>query len=156
MAKSDTLNKICAALQIEIDSDDWQIAGILAAIIDENHSLDDFIYPVDSEDTDNRQELQDFIDEFDLSDSDQTVEFDGNEYRIIRDSDIWDIYRDEIQSIVEDCYDLNLDKVPGFIALSIDWEQTAKNAYVDGYGHTFSSYDHSEIETADHWIFRTN
>lgn len=157
MAKSDTLNQICAALQIEIDSNDWQIAGILAAIIDENHSIDDFIYPIDSEeDTDNRQELQDFIDEFDLSEPDQTIEFDGNEYRIIRDSDIWDIYRDEIQSIVEDCYDLNLDKVPGFIAVSIDWEQTAKNAYADGYGHTFSSYDHSEIETADHWIFRTN
>lgn len=157
MAKSDTLNQICEALQIEIDSNDWQIAGILAAIIDENHSLDDFIYPVDSEeDTDNRQELQDFIDEFDLSDPDQTIEFDGNEYRIIRDSDIWDIYRDEIQQIVEDCYELNLDKLPDFIAVSIDWEQTAKNAYVDGYGHTFSSYDHSEIETDNHWIFRTN
>lgn len=159
MAKSDTLNQICEALQIEIDSDDWQIADILAAIIDENHSLDDFIYPVDSEeDTDNRQELQDFIDEFDLSDPDQTIEFDGNEYRIICDSYIWDIYRDEIQSIVEDCYSdvINLDKVPDFIAVSIDWEQTAKNAYADGYGHTFSSYDHSEIETDNHWIFRTN
>lgn len=159
MAKSDTLNKICAALQIEIDSDDWQVARILAAIIDENHSIDDFIYPVDSEeDTDNRQALQFFIDEFDLSDSDQTIEFDGNEYRIIRDSDIWDIYRDTIQDIVEDCYSdvINLDKVPAFIAVSIDWEQTAKNAYADGYGHTFSSYDHSEIETAEHWIFRTN
>lgn len=81
---------------------------------------------------------------------------DGNEYRLIKDSAIWDIYVDEIKCIVNDCYDLKLDEVPDFIALSIDWEQTAKNAYVDGYGHTFSTYDGSEYEAGGYWIFRTN
>lgn len=87
---------------------------------------------------------------------DFNFEFDGNEYRIISEGSIWSIYVDEIKNIVEECYELNLDKVPAFIALSIDWEQTAKNAYVDGYGHTFSSYDSSEVEAAGYYIFRTN
>jgi hypothetical protein len=160
MRKSDILNIICEALQIAIDTDDYQVAEVLSAIVQENHDIDDFVYLTseDPEDTDKREELQGFIDEFDLSDSDQVIEFDGNEYRIIRESDIWDIYKEEIKNIVEDCYSdvLKLDKVPDFIALEVDWEQTAKNAYADGYGHTFSSYDHSEIETKNHYIFRTN
>ena len=157
---SDILDTIVKSLGISPDTDDYQVSEILAAIICDNHAIDDFVYLTseDPEETDDRQVLQDFIDEFDLSDPDQTIEFDGNEYRIIRESDIWEIYKDEIQRIVEDCYSdvLNLDKVPSFIALEVDWEQTAKNAYVDGYGHTFSHYDHSEIETKNHYIFRTN
>lgn len=92
------------------------------------------------------------------SDDDFSFEFDGNEYRIIKDSSIWEIYRDEIQRIVEECYTdvIQLDKIPSFIAVSIDWEQTAKNAYVDGYGHTFSGYDGSEEQAGEWWIFRTN
>jgi hypothetical protein len=91
-------------------------------------------------------------------DDDFYFEFDGNEYRIIKESEIWGIYFDEIKNTVEDCYSnvINLDKIPSFIAVSIDWEQTAKNAYVDGYGHTFSSYDGSEEEAAGYYIFRTN
>lgn len=88
--------------------------------------------------------------------SDFNFEFDGNEYRIIADDCIWDIYVEEIKNIVEDCYDLKLDSIPDFVAFSIDWEQTAKNAYVDGYGHTFSGYDGSECEAGGYWIFRTN
>lgn len=91
----------------------------------------------------------------DLAD-DFTFYFEGNEYRIIADSAIWDIYRDEIQNIVKECYDLKLNDIPDFVAFEIDWEQTARNAYSDGYGHTFSSYDHSEIEARGYWIFRTN
>lgn len=88
---------------------------------------------------------------------DAYLSFDGNEYRIIRDSAIWEIYRDEIESLVTDCYDINLDKIPNFIAVTIDWEQTARNAFADGYGHTFSGYDGSEYETDNgYWIFRTN
>lgn len=87
---------------------------------------------------------------------DFTFDLDGNEYRIISDSSIWDIYVETIKEIVTDCYDLNLDKVPDFIALSIDWEQTAQNAFADGYGHTFSGYDGSEIEVSGYYIFRTN
>jgi hypothetical protein len=156
MRKSDILAIICEALQITPDTNDYQVAEILASIIQENHDIDDFIGvdPV----SDDAQVLMDFINEFDLSGSDQTIEFDGNEYRIIRESDIWDIYKKTIKDLVQDCYSdvLNLDKVPAFIALEVDWEQTAKNAYADGYGHTFSSYDHSEIETKNHYIFRTN
>ena len=91
----------------------------------------------------------------DLSD-DFTFDFDGNEYRIIADSAIWDIYRDEIQNIVKECYDLKLNDIPDFVAFDIDWEQTARNVYSDGYGHTFSTYDHSEVEAGGYWIFRTN
>ncbi len=87
---------------------------------------------------------------------DFTLDFDGNEYRIISEDAIWDIYVEEIKQIVEECYDLKLDNIPDFVAWSIDWEQTAKNAYADGYGHTFSGYDGSEEEAAGYYIFRTN
>ena len=87
---------------------------------------------------------------------DFTLDFDGNEYRIISEGVIWSIYVETIKYIVNDCYELKLDKLPDFIAVSIDWEQTARNAYVDGYGHTFSHYDHSEEEAAGYYIFRTN
>jgi hypothetical protein len=121
---------------------------ILECIVDEhNHTIDE-------EDTDSLIEALDVI-ESGLG-GDFTLDFDGNEYRIISDDCIWDIYRDEIQQIVEDCYELNLDKLPGFIAVKIDWEETAQNAFADGYGHTFSGYDGSEYEAGNHWIFRTN
>ena len=87
---------------------------------------------------------------------DFNFEFDGNEYRLIAESAIWGIYVEEIKNIVNDCYDLKLDDVPHWIALEIDWEQTAKNAYDDGYGHTFSGYDGSEYEAGKYYIFRTN
>lgn len=83
-------------------------------------------------------------------------ELDGNEYRIISDSSIWDIYVETIKEIVKDCYDLKLENIPDFIAFEIDWEQTAQNAYVDGYGHTLASYDGEESEAAGYYIFRTN
>lgn len=93
-----------------------------------------------------------------IGEDDFYFEFDGNEYRIIKDTAIWAIYAEAIEKTVKDCYSdvLKLDAIPSFIAVSIDWEQTAKNAYADGYGHTFSSYDGSEYEAADYWIFRTN
>ena len=119
--------------------------AILRAIIDEhNHYID-----MDQA----REAIETLRD--DLSD-DFTFDFDGNEYRIIADSAIWDIYRDEIQNIVEECYDLKFDSIPAFVAFEIDWEQTARNTYSDGYGHTFSSYDHSEIKAGGYWVFRTN
>jgi hypothetical protein len=91
-----------------------------------------------------------------VGEADFNFEFDGNEYRIIKESAIWEIYRDEIQNIVEDCYYLHLHNIPDFVAFSIDWEETAKNAYADGYGHTFSGYDGSEAEAGGYYIFRTN
>lgn len=118
----------------------------------------------EEENESNYSQLFDAIDELEskLSDiggeSDFYFEYDGNGYRIISESAIWDIYVEEIQRIVEDCYSdvLRLDDIPSFIEFSIDWEATAKNAYADGYGHTFSGYDGSELEIGDYYVFRTN
>ena len=119
--------------------------AILRAIIEEhNHSID----------TDTAREAIETLRD-DLSD-DFTFNFDGNEYRIIADDAIWGIYVDAIKDIVEECYDLKLNDIPDFVAFDIDWEQTARNVYSDGYGHTFSTYDHSEVEAGGYWIFRTN
>lgn len=121
---------------------------ILRTIVDAHHgsiSIDDA-----------REAIEFLRDKVSEGDTDFYFEFDGSEYRIISDSSIWEIYVDTIKDIVNDCYDLKLDKIPEFIAIEIDWEQTAKNAYADGYGHTFSSYDGSEYEAGDYWIFRTN
>jgi hypothetical protein len=91
-----------------------------------------------------------------IGEDDFYFEYDGAEYRIILESSIWDIYVETIKDIVNDCYDIKLDNIPDFVAWEIDWEQTAKNAYVDGYGHTLSGYDGSELETINYYIFRTN
>lgn len=129
----------------------YTYAQILGGVFNtENHSFDLF---EDSETI--IKALQDIAE--DMSD-DFTLDFDGCEYRIIHDSGIWDIYVEQIKQIVEDCYELNLDKIPAFIAVSIDWQATAHNAKADGYGHTFASYDGEETTTdnGDYWIFRTN
>ena len=104
-------------------------------------------------------DLFDAIDELSIklsSEDDFTFDYDGNEYRVISESAIWDIYVDTIKDTVTDCYDLNLDNIPSFVAIEIDWEKTAKNCYSDGYGHTFSGYDGSELEINDFYVFRTN
>ncbi len=158
-----TLSQILAILPAPLQTDSVKktAAPVLAEIIDAYHSMSDFVEDGSEPDEngdydDNRQELFDALESLDCGDDDFTFDFDGNEYRIIKDSAIWEIYRDEIENLVNECYDLKLDKLPPFIAVSIDWEQTAKNAYADGYGHTFSGYDGQEYEAADHWIFRTN
>lgn len=84
------------------------------------------------------------------------LNFDGAEYRIIAESAIWPTYVREIKAIVEDCYDLKLNDIPNFVAWAIDWEQTANNAYIDGYGHTFSQHDGSEEQAGNYYIFRTD
>ena len=100
--------------------------------------------------------IETLADKLESDDDDFCFEYDGNEYRIIKDSEIWNIYVEEIKNLVNDCYDLKLDNIPDFIAFSIDWEETAKNAYADGYGHTFSGYDGSELNIGDYYVFRTN
>lgn len=133
------------------DSDMGRAVQILQTICDsQNHSVPD----VDDDASDIFETLEEI--ENHIGEDDFTIEFDGNEYRLIADPAIWDIYVEEIKNTVEDCYELNLDKIPSFIAVSIDWEATANNAYADGYGHTFSSYDGSEEEAAGYYIFRTN
>ena len=144
------MNKLITDTIASIDNDDIKelYAPILDCIIKAQHSIDDF----DSESiTDALAELECSNDE-----SDFTFDFDGAEYRIIH-KDVIDIsYQDAIQELVESCYELNLDKIPAFIVVSIDWEQTAQNALIDGYGHTFSSYDGSEEFVNGWYIFRTN
>jgi hypothetical protein len=126
---------------------DFSVLGLLAHICKEyNHNLDN----IDNDDI--AEALETLEDDAD----DNYLELDGNEYRIIKDSEIWDIYVDTIKDIVTDCYDLKLDKMPDFIAFEIDWEQTAKNCFVDGYGHTFATYDGVENELEGYWIFRVN
>lgn len=145
-------------LQEELDFPENQIKA-LSYLIDENHDIDDFIdlQGFGTEDfNDNRQAIIDALETFKTGGDDFYLKFDGNEYRIITYHTIWDTYVEEIKNIVTDCYDLKLDSIPDFIALEIDWDKTANNAYADGYGHTFSSYDGSEIETGDYWIFRVN
>lgn len=153
-----------------IESNEHEAIGLLAEIIDQyDHNLDD------PEELDNdemlslkewQEEMQahysdlfEAIEELENNNKDDYYfEFDGNEYRIIKDGAIWEIYAEEIEELVKDCYSdvLNFDKTPSFIAVSVDWEQTVKNAHADGYGHHFSSYDGSENNYKDNWIFRTN
>ena len=122
---------------------------ILACIVDEhNHSIDE----------ENPENIIDALDviEAGLGD-DFSLEFDGNEYRIISDSIIDGVYTDTIKELVSDCYpEVEKALEHSWIAIEIDWDQTVKNAMQDGYGHTFSSYDGSEHDAGDHWIFRTN
>lgn len=95
--------------------------------------------------------------EYNLSDTDFTSEYDGNEYRLISDTVLFETYTEEIKNIIEDCYDLKLKDIPDFVAFTIDWEQTASNALVDGYAHTFSTYDGStHIEVEGYNIFYVN
>lgn len=84
---------------------------------------------------------------------DYRFELDGNEYRIIAEYSIWDIYVEEIKAICEDCYELN---IPQFMQGCIDWDAVATNCIADGYAHTFSSYDGSELEAAGYYIYRTD
>lgn len=145
-----------------VDSDEGQAIQILQTICDsQSHTIPTIDEGIEQEEVESDcAEFFEAIEEIanKIGEDDFTLEFDGNEYRLISDSAIWGIYVDEIQSIVEDCYSdiIKLDKVPDFIALTIDWEQTAQNAYADGYGHTFSGYDGSEEEAAGYNIFRTN
>ena len=153
--------------QYPTDADTLKAIDFISELIDENHSLEapdelmsdyDDIEANHEEQTAHYSELFDAIEELEskLGNDDFYFEFDGNEYRLISESAIWDIYVDEIKNIVNDCYDLKLDNIPSFVAWEIDWEQTAKNAYVDGYGHTFSGYDGSELEIVSYYVFRTN
>lgn len=101
--------------------------------------------------------LEELADKMESS-NDFWIELDGNEYRIIADSSIWEIYVEEIKNITEDCYSgvFDLNDLPHWLAFEIDWERTAKNCYADGYGHTFAGYDGEEQEVNGWWIFRTN
>ena len=101
-------------------------------------------------------EVNELFTQLDDEEEDFTIELEGEEYRFIHKDSIDEIYKETIKDIVTDCYDLNLDEIPSFISFNIDWDKTAENCMVDGYGHTFSSYDSSEVEVGNYYIFRTN
>lgn len=109
-----------------------------------NHTGDNYTYS-------EVKELDEVIE--DKRSHDFWFEFDGAEYRVIHEDCIWDIYKEGIQEITEDCY-LEGKELPNFVA--VDWEETAQNCMVDGYGHHFSSYDGSESEHEGWYVFRTN
>lgn len=128
---------------------DFSIFGLLQDIANQ-HTHD-----LDSIDSDQIEDALNYLEDNSTKDE-FTLEFDGNEYRIISDSEIWGIYVDSIRQITEDCYDLKLDKLPAFLAFEIDWVRTAENCYADGYGHIFATYDGEELESGDWWVFRVN
>lgn len=122
---------------------------ILGCIVTEhNHSIDE-------ETPDEVIEALDVI-EAGLG-GDFTLDFDGNEYRIISEDIIDSVYTDAIKDIVSDCYpEVEKALEHSWIAIEIDWDKTVENAMQDGYGHTFSGYDGSEYEAGGHYVFRTN
>jgi len=136
----------------EFNNDAWTVyCDILAKVIDTNHDIDSLTFE------DVREGLENIDSNY--QGDDFYFEFDGMEYRLIHDSEIWDIYIETIKNIVEDCYSdvIKLDKIPSFISVSIDWEATAHNASVDGYAHTFATYDGEDVGCIHGFnIFRTN
>ena len=136
----------------EFNSDDWNVyCDILAQVIDVNHTLDSLTFDdirVGLENIDSNYKSDDFY-----------FRFDGMEYRVIHDSEIWDIYVETIKNIVEECYSdvIRLEKIPSFTAISIDWGVTAQNASVDGYAQTFATYDGLDVGCVHGFnIYRTN
>lgn len=91
---------------------------------------------------------------------DFTVKFGRKEYRIIHEDAIESIHREEIETLVDDCHDL--DKVRREMGnlgqyMRFDYDAFARDARIgDGYGNHFASYDGKEIEVEDWHIFRTN
>lgn len=80
------------------------------------------------------------------------IKLDGYEFRIISKYSIDQIWTDSLIDQIKECY--KLDNIPSFI--EIDWEETANNCKVDGMGHHFSHYDHSERESEGFHYFLTH
>jgi len=111
-------------------------------------------YSIDISDDDIKQEYIDTIENAIESDN-STIELYGMEFRLINEDSIREIYQDEQEELIKDCYLSNLKEIPWW--LEIDWEATVQNCLdSDGYGHHFASYDSSELYTDGFYIFRTN
>jgi len=79
-------------------------------------------------------------------------DFDGEEWRVIEEDDIDEIWTESLIEQVKEIYDLS--EAPSFV--EIDWEKTAENCKVDGMGHHFSPYDGNEYSANNYYFFRTN
>jgi hypothetical protein len=98
MSKSfeNVFNRIDAICKANNKNEDYSYTynHILSEIINANHDIDDFD---DDQIIDALDNIADKVSE------DFYFEFDGNEYRIIRNDSIWGIYVEEIKTIVTDC-----------------------------------------------------
>jgi len=96
---------------------------------------------------DNAQDLSDWIE----NDSDFYIEIDGEEYRLIHEGDIDEIWEESLEELLRDCYE-----VPKELENYIDYEKWVDDCKYDGKGHHFGTYDGSEYEAGGWYIFRTN
>ena len=88
--------------------------------------------------------------------NDFTVETEEGEYRFIEEDAIESIHREEIETLVDDCY-LSDKNIPEMIKRYFDYDSFARDCRLsDGYGHHFSSYDGSEERNGDYFMFRVN
>jgi len=97
-------------------------------------------------------ELQELCDNIGCDDF--HVRLDDAEYRFIKEDAIEDIFAEFIQELFDDCY--NMDDMPNILVCHIDWDGVVRDCMMDGYGHHFSSYDGSEYNAEEYYIFRTN
>ena len=89
-------------------------------------------------------------------DDDFTVETEEGEYRFIEEDAIERIHREEIENLVDDCY-LSDKNIPEMIKRYFDYDSFARDCRLsDGYGHHFSSYDGSEEQNGNYFMFRVN
>ena len=87
---------------------------------------------------------------------DFTVETDEGEYRFIEEDAIERIHREEIENIVDDCY-LSDKNIPEMIKRYFDYDSFARDCRLsEGYGNHFSSYDGSEEQNGNYFMFRVN
>lgn len=96
--------------------------------------------------------IEEVVNNFDESEDSQYIECVGFEVRVITNETIEEIWEEELEETIKECYDLT--NVPNFV--EIDWKKTVENCKVDGMGHHFSGYDFSEDETENYHYFRTN
>lgn len=88
--------------------------------------------------------------------NDFTVETEEGEYRFIEEDVIESIHREEIETLVDDCY-LSDKNIPEMIKRYFDYDSFARDCRLsDGYGHHFSSYDGSEEQNGNYFMFRVN
>ena len=91
--------------------------------------------------------------------ADFVVCFERAEYRFIRDDEISSIFREEMEELADDCYDISrikerLGNVGQYF--TFDYDAFVRDCEMDGYGHHFAGYDGEEIEADDWHAFRIN
>ena len=107
----------------------------------------------------NKTEFKELL-EMMVNNNDFIFEFkNGEEYRIINDEVIYEIYCDEQEETLLDVYPHIFKDLPWWVELNLD--KTINNILdADGYGNLFASYDGEEhevtLEKELYHFFRTN